>query len=213
MSVCGSKLGPHQAIPAITRGSCRAIWFTLRLAALGPIKAPSTKAALKPAQPRNPLHMQAGRLHFIRPVVTFFPSSYSNDPILIHTGTSPNWCQVSDFHIHHGRTSNAARARHGPEVCLPTMESREGKKKKYNYFGITCLIGIARPLPMLSVLLSRTFFSLSGSLPFRDCGAEKKSLCSIKCLFFFPLGNLKLIWQVNVGSKAAGCIYTSIQPP
>lgn len=36
----------------------------------------------------------------------------------------------------------------------------------------TCLIGIARPLPMLSARPSNPFFSLSGSLPFRDCGGE-----------------------------------------
>lgn len=36
--------------------------------------------------------------------------------------------------------------------------------------GGTCLIGIARPLPMLSARPSSPFFSLSGSFPFRDCG-------------------------------------------
>lgn len=38
----------------------------------------------------------------------------------------------------------------------------------------TCLIGMARPLPMLSARLSRPFFSLSGSLPFRDCKVKIK---------------------------------------
>jgi len=76
--------------------------------------------------------------------------------------------------------TGAHQTRLGPRACHqsawdPRCVSNYGKQgKKKKYFGITCLIGIARPLPMLSVLLSRTFFSLSGSLPFRDCRAKRK---------------------------------------
>lgn len=105
-------------------------------------------------------------------LLSHFPSSYSNDPILIHIGTSPNWCQVSDFHIHHWSTSNKPwRAGRPRGAADPRCVSKHGKAESALR---TCLIGIARPLPMLSVLLSRTFFSLSGSLPFRDCGAKRK---------------------------------------
>lgn len=118
------------------------------------------------------------------------------------------------------RAGPAAATTAGPRCASPNYGKQGGEKKKYNYFGITCLIGIARPLPMLSVLLSRTFFSLSGSLPFRDCRAKRKVCAPLNahrgcfflpffCLFFLG-GQLKKIWQVNLGSKAAGWIYTSM---
>ena len=74
--------------------------------------------------------MQAGRLHFIRSVVTF-PSSYSNDPILIHTGTSSNRCQVSDFYIHQQSTSNkpwrpSITASRDPG-CVSSYRDRKGE--------------------------------------------------------------------------------------
>lgn len=41
---------------------------------------------------------------------------------------------------------------------------------------LTCLMGMARPLPMLSTLQSAVFFSLSKSAPFRDC-KRKEEVC------------------------------------
>lgn len=51
-------------------------------------------------------------------LLSHFPSSYSNDPILIHIGTSPNWCQVSDFNIHHWSTSNKSWHTSPASWCL-----------------------------------------------------------------------------------------------
>lgn len=38
---------------------------------------------------------------------------------------------------------------------------------------LTCLMGMARPLPMLSARASRPFLSLSVSLAFLDCGPKE----------------------------------------
>lgn len=148
--------------------------YPCRLAANGPIKALSTKGRLW-----SQLSLEARSI--CRPadctslgLLSHFPSSYSNDPILIHIGTSPNWCQVSDFNIHHQSTSNKSWHTNPaswcfrPEVCLHVQESTHAHAHTHTQ-RYTCLIGIARPLPMLSALLSSPFFSLSGSLPFRDC--------------------------------------------
>lgn len=39
---------------------------------------------------------------------------------------------------------------------------------------LTCLMGMARPLPMLSTLHSAAFFSRSRSAPFRDWKRKEK---------------------------------------
>lgn len=77
---------------------------------------------------------------------------------------------MSDFHIRQQSTSNRPRrarrrGRRRPEVC--PAPGRSGQRR-------TCLIGMALPLPMLSARLSTPFFSLSGSLPFRDCKTKIK---------------------------------------
>lgn len=40
---------------------------------------------------------------------------------------------------------------------------------------LTCLMGMARPLPMLSTLQSAAFFSRSRSAPFRDCKRKEEA--------------------------------------
>lgn len=50
----------------------------------------------------------------------------------------------------------------GASSLIPTALGPQGKG------ALTCLMGMARPLPMLSTLQSAAFFSLSKSAPFRD---------------------------------------------
>ena len=175
MSVCESKLGPRRAIPVITRGSCTGIWFTPVAWRPAAQSKPRYKGSLW-SQRSLETHSICRRADCTSlGLLSHFPSSYSNDPILIHTGTSSNWCQVSDFYIHQRSTSNKpwrASQPHGeerPGVCL-RLQGRAGVGGSR----VTCLIGMARPLPMLSARLSRPFFSLSGSLPFRDWKAKIK---------------------------------------
>ncbi len=94
-----------------------------------------------------------------------------------HTGEpGSNWCQVRAFTVNQG--DGIKQALRGVWVLIwgpfvhnsPLLDSNytspDGRPDP------TCLIGIARPLPMLSARPSIPFFSLSGSLTFRDCGGE-----------------------------------------
>lgn len=78
---------------------------------------------------------------------------------------------MSDFDIHQQSTSHGPGAgpasRRGEPGCVPGSRPGAGSVP-------TCLMGMARPLPMLSARPSRPFFSLSGSLPFRDCKTKTK---------------------------------------
>lgn len=111
---------------------CSDLIYPCRLAASGPIKATLQRQPLKPVQHGNTLHMQAGRPHFISAVVEF-PSSYSNDPILIHTGTPSNWCQVSDFYIHQQSTSNKpwCPSQHHLRLHWGVAPARQGRGQVY----------------------------------------------------------------------------------
>lgn len=79
---------------------------------------------------------------------------------------------MSDFDIHQQSTSNGPGtggpvSRRGEPRCVPGSRPGDGGVR-------TCLMGMARPLPMLSARPSSPFFSLSGSLPFRDCKTKTK---------------------------------------
>lgn len=52
---------------------------------------------------------------------------------------------------------------------------------------LTCLMGMARPLPMLSARASRPFLSLSVSLAFLDCGPDETLNVLVNTEFDFAL--------------------------
>lgn len=68
---------------------------------------------------------------------------------------------------HQTALARGPASRRGEPRCVPSSRPGDGSVR-------TCLMGMARPLPMLSARPSRPFFSLSGSLPFRDCKTKTK---------------------------------------
>lgn len=77
---------------------------------------------------------------------------------------------------------------------------------------LTCLIGMALPLPMLSVLLSTLF---ACSLAFRDCKKTRKSIShwsdtprtkqweGVECREVFGCGSMR--WSVCLGERERDC--------
>lgn len=55
----------------------------------------------------------------------------------------------------------------------PNTAKERGREGGRGRERLTCLMGIARPLPMLSARASRPFLSLSVSLAFLDCRADE----------------------------------------